>query len=177
MSILYPARAWQPDRSRVVALYHGCTSDDRKNIEKNGIQVNLCRADTDFGRGFYTTTLRRQARQWAWIRYYGPGVRRKGNQPVILRFVVEREALGRLDAIAFVRGDFNSLDFWSLVQHCRQSSSGNVRHHERSTGCSSSFGIGTILRAGPWQHSGNSALQCRARTSSAFTHRRRLMPS
>jgi hypothetical protein len=134
MPILYPARAWQPARSRFVSLYHGCTGDDRLNMEANGIQVSGCRVDTDFGRGFYMTTLRRQARQWAWIRYYSPGVRRSGNQPVILRFLVEREVLGKCCSLQFVRGDFNSLDFWSLVQHCRSSTTSSIRHHERSTG-------------------------------------------
>src|SRR5207253_3837631 len=30
------------------------------------------RVDRDFGRGFYTTTLEKQARHWAWLRFYDP---------------------------------------------------------------------------------------------------------
>jgi hypothetical protein len=132
--ILNPAPPWQPDRSDYIVLWHGCTALDKNKIEK-GIDLAYCRVDTDFGRGFYTTTLERQARQWAWMRFYdwqdkNPGA--TGNQPVVLRFKVRRygvtprlsgldDGLDKLLSLHFVLGDYGNEDFWSLVQHCRQS--------------------------------------------------------
>jgi len=120
-------------------LWHGCTAFDKTAIETNGINLAYCAVDTDFGRGFYTTTLERQARHWAWDRYFKwqkdhPGD--SGNQPVVLRFRVRRyslptpkndldRSLAELESLAFVLGDYNYEDFWSLVQHCRQSIPGD----------------------------------------------------
>jgi len=91
MPLLNPAPPWKPPRSDRVVLWHGCTAFDKDAIEKNGIDLKYCAVDTDFERGFYTTTLERQARQWAWNRFYRwqkdhPTV--GGNQPVVLRFCV-----------------------------------------------------------------------------------------
>jgi hypothetical protein len=104
-------------------------------MERHGIDISRCAVNTDFGRGFYTTTLEPQARHWAWDRYYkwqkdNPGI--SGNQPAILRFRVRRysltnptsdldHGLSELASLVFVRGDYANEDFWSLVQHCRQS--------------------------------------------------------
>ena len=43
-------------------LYHGSTKSVRKPASSRG------RANTDFGRGFYTTTSREQAEKWALIK-------------------------------------------------------------------------------------------------------------
>src|ERR1017187_2627394 len=135
MPILYPAPDWKPDRSDYVILWQGCTVFDKNALESSGIDLAYCAVNTDFGRGFYTTTLERQARHWAWDRYYkwqkdNPGI--TGNQPVVLQFRVRRYSLATptndlerglsdLESLAFVRGDYDNEDFWSLVQHCRQS--------------------------------------------------------
>jgi hypothetical protein len=145
--ILNPAPPWQPDRSECVILWHGCTALDKNNIEAKGIDLSRCRVNTDFGRGCYTTTLERQARQWAWARFYEwqsepRNARKTGNQPVVLRFRVRRYALNkrpaalddgldRLLSLHFVLGDYGNEDFWSLVQHCRQSTPAAVRDHRR----------------------------------------------
>ena len=122
MPILHPAPAWTSPRDRYVTLWHGCTTQDQKAIAKNGVDPLLGRVDTDFGRGFYTTTIKRQARMWAWARFYDPKFKRStGNQPVVLRFRVDRHELAKLTCISFVCGDFHHQEFWSLVQHCRQS--------------------------------------------------------
>jgi hypothetical protein len=94
-AILSPAPLWQPARSEYVILWHGCTLLEKKGIEQTGIRLLNCRVNTDFGRGFYTTTVERQARQWAWSRYYEwlaqpANARKTGNQPVVLRFRVRR---------------------------------------------------------------------------------------
>lgn len=121
-SLLDPAPPWEPDRCEHVILWHGCTARDRDRIEGTGIDLAQCRVDTDFGRGFYTTTIRRQAEQWAWDRLrQGRPAWRRGNQAVVLRFRVSRARLGRLRSLQFVLGDFHNEDFWSLVQHCRRS--------------------------------------------------------
>lgn len=143
--ILNPAPTWQPPRSEYVILWHGCTAFDKNSIEKTGIDPTHGNVATDFGRGFYTTTLERQSRQWAWDRFYAwqkrnPGM--TGNQPVVLRFRVRRytrvkrktaldDGLDKLATLAFVLADYGYEDYWSLVQHCRQSTPAVVNDHKR----------------------------------------------
>ena len=124
-----------PARSDFLFLWHGCTVFDKNAIETSGIDLKYCAVNTDFGRGFCTTTLERQARHWAWDRFYKwqkDHPTTTGNQPVTLRFRVRRyslvnpandleQGLGSLESLAFVRGHYDNEDFWSLVQHCRQS--------------------------------------------------------
>jgi hypothetical protein len=110
--------------SRLAADSFGCftTYHDAAKIIAHGIDLNKCRVDTDFGRGFYTTTVKYQARQWAWARFYDPVVASiRPNQPVVLKFVVDRFQLADLYFISFVLGGPSKLNFWSLVQHCRRS--------------------------------------------------------
>jgi hypothetical protein len=150
--VAFKAPAWNPDHHEYTILWHGCTAFDKDNIEK-GIDLAHCAVDTDFGRGFYTTTLERQARQWAWDRYYDWQSRHPtitGNFPVVLRFRVRRftkpsstlvheKGLDELLSMSFVRGDYHNEEFWSLVQHCRMSVPAEpakgilevVNHHQR----------------------------------------------
>jgi len=139
-TILNPAPPWQPDRSEFIILWHGCTVFDKDEIEQYGIDLKKCRVNADFGRGFYTTTLERQARHWAWHRYYewqGNNPGKPGNRPVVLRFRVKRygrEGLDELSSLQFVLGDYDNEDFWSLVQHCRQSTAQTINDHKRLPG-------------------------------------------
>jgi len=127
--LLNPAPAWRPSRSDEIVLWHGCTNTDFNSI-RNGINLAQCRVDADFGRGFYMTTIERQARHWAWIRFWSlPPAGRRRNYPVILEFRVDRVALGQLVSLAFVIGDYDSLDYWSLVQRCRQSTPYAPQNH------------------------------------------------
>jgi hypothetical protein len=147
--ILNPAPDWKPDRSEYVTLWHGCTAFDKAAIEMSGIDLKQCAVNTDFGRGFYTTTYEKQARHWAWRRYYDWRKRNpngSGNQPVTLRFRIRRFAvsknkiatfergLDKLVSLAFIIGDYDYEDYWSFVQHCRQSTQANVRNHRRRGG-------------------------------------------
>lgn len=146
--ILNPAPPWQPARSEYVILWHGCTALDKNAIESSGIDLSYCAVDTDFGRGFYTTTLERQARQWAWGRFYKWQMLHPtgtGNQPVVLRFRVRRytlpsvkgsldEGLDKLASLAFACADYHYEDYWSLVQHCRQSTKSAINNHRYPTG-------------------------------------------
>jgi hypothetical protein len=131
----FAAPSWQPDRSDYVILWHGCTVLEKNAIEAGGIDLSRCAVDADFGRGFYVTTLERQARQWAWERLYDwehDHPTATGNQPVVLRFRVRRysltprmsdldDGLDKLLSLHFVRGDYDNDDYWGLVQHCRRS--------------------------------------------------------
>lgn len=70
---------------------------------------------TDFGCGFYATTLLSQAREWA----IEIGLDR--NEPyAIVQLTLDRIALGSLLSLAFVRGETDAVDFWSFVTHCRK---------------------------------------------------------
>jgi hypothetical protein len=124
--LLHPAPNWQPPLSRYVVLWHGCTDSDRASIEQQGVNPAFGKIDTDFGRGFYTTSLRRQAEQWAWLRYFD---QKRASPPVVLWFRILRRSLARMDFLGFVRGDYRYDDYWSLVQHCRQSLPANARDH------------------------------------------------
>src|SRR5437870_456802 len=116
--LLNAAPLWQPPHSEYIVLWHGCTAWDKKSIEKNGIDLSYCRVDTDFGRGFYATTLKRQARHWAWDRFFDWQVknpRGTQNQPVVLRFRVPRygrHGLDKLASLAFVRGAYDDDNYW-----------------------------------------------------------------
>lgn len=133
-AIVDPAPSWQPERSRFVILWHGCTASDKDNIEANGIKLRYCRPDSDFGRGFYTTTVQRQAASWARLRQAQP---LSNEEAVILRFRVCRNELSKLASLHFVLGNYDCEDYWSFVQHCRQSMPpvrgrpAEIRHHDR----------------------------------------------
>jgi len=112
MAILRPAPPWEKPQSEFITLWHGCTSHEKNLIEQSGIDLNKSRINLDFGRGFYTTTIKRQARQWAWVRFYDPShSRRSANQPVVLRFQVSRHHLARQSSLHFVLGDYDSLGY------------------------------------------------------------------
>ncbi|MBV9039254.1 MAG: DUF3990 domain-containing protein, partial [Acidobacteriaceae bacterium] len=81
------------------------------------------RTHTDFGPGFYTTTILRQAHMWA-----AQLAATKGSvAAAVVQLIVPREELAKLDALAFVRGDFDADDFWSLVYHCRRGAADHGR--------------------------------------------------
>lgn len=137
----YKAPDWASSRSESVVLWHGTTSVAREGVERR-IDLTKCAADTDFGRGFYTTTLERQAKLWAWEQFakwkeqHPPGALMN---PVVMRFRVRRFAtskeprrpaergLDSLSSLHFVRGGFENEEFWSLVQHCRSSRAADAR--------------------------------------------------
>jgi len=124
-----PVIPWQPDRSRVLTLWHGCLQADADNIMNTGIDLNHSRIDLDFGRGFYTTTVRRQSVAWADRRWVDKG-RPKDNPPKLLRFRVPRADLARLENLSFVAAHFDAGDYWSFVAHCR-SASQTPRDHDK----------------------------------------------
>ena len=132
--LLDPAPDWdRPGDPRnyreYLELWHGCTSWDLSKINSDPtvlINPRAGQTDADFGQGFYTTSVKRQARYWAWRRYYEilPGASGPPAiplQPIVLRFRMPLVALAPLESLHFVLGHFDDERFWSLVQYCRQS--------------------------------------------------------
>ncbi len=103
-------------------LYHGTVETEVFSILR-GVEPSCGRLKTDFGAGFYTTTLLRQAQTWALrqVRW-----RRRGKSAVI-QFEVSRDELATLDCLWFFRGHFEAEDFWSFVFHCRTGGKAHLR--------------------------------------------------
>lgn len=114
MTSLPPFGLPPPWTNQNIVLYHGTVNRYTASIQA-GINVRAGSSTLDFGLGFYTTTLERQARYWAWQ----ASQRFAGTQPTVISFEVDREKLAPLHSLWFVRGDYDADDFWSFVFHCR----------------------------------------------------------
>lgn len=113
-----------------MVLWHGTVSAAANDIEANGINLGAGRPNLDFGRGFYTTTRRRQAEDWARTKWsFLSRDERAAAPPVLLRFQVPLDLLAPLDSLMFVRGDPRHDSFWSLICHCRSSTAALPRTH------------------------------------------------
>jgi len=110
--------------NEAIELFHGSIEAHRAAI-LGGVNVAAGRTSLDFGQGFYTTTLLTQAQSWAWMTSQGSKLKGAGANPIVLRFLVDRDALASLESAWFVRGAVDADDFWSLVTHCR---SGGADH-------------------------------------------------
>lgn len=105
-----------------LVLYHGTLRKHAQNIQQR-IDLSKCRPGTDFGRGFYTTTILRQAKGWAWKIYalLSDAERQLNeNEPVVIQFEVDREELAQLKNLGFVDPRYEAEDLWSLIFRCRQ---------------------------------------------------------
>ncbi len=121
--VAFPPSATPPSwTNQYLTLYHG-TLDIHVPAVLGGVNVVAGRTGTDFGPGFYTTTIDRQALSWAWQLTQ----RRRGALPAVIRFDVDRDALASFDGLWFVRGSFDADDFWSLVFTSRQGAAGHGR--------------------------------------------------
>lgn len=110
-----------------ITLYHGTLTAHVPSLSK-GINPLLGRSCTDFGIGFYTTTLLDQAKSWAWqaaCRAVAAGNPTATGS--VLVYTLNRERAAALDSLAFVRGDSDAEDFWSFVFHCRNGLPGHGR--------------------------------------------------
>jgi len=121
--VLYPPPAWT---NQDFVLYHGTIDSYATELVRGKILTSLGRTHTDFGPGFYTTSLPRQAHSWA----ARLAASIPGTQPAVVQLHLSRTDLARLESLAFVRGDFDAEDFWSLVQHCRTGATGHGRPAE-----------------------------------------------
>ncbi len=119
---------WKNDN---LYLFHGTLDIYAKSIRK-GVDVERGRDRRDFGRGFYTTTIKRQARAWAWQSALDYNDARSRSEPevapVVFSFQVDRNDLAGLQCLSFARADHNADDFWRFVQHCRAGAIGHARH-------------------------------------------------
>jgi hypothetical protein len=97
-------------------------------IQTLGVNPRKGRPRTDFGPGFYTTTVEGQAKSWAWVIAAANAVGGTlGSAGAVVRLEVDRDALAGLESIGFIRGDYDAEDFWSLVFHCRGGALGHAR--------------------------------------------------
>ena len=102
------APPWKPHHHQTTRLYHGCLRHQAtKMLPPAGRIVHTVgQPDSDFGRGFYTTTLKRQAEDWAYSMHTRESAlkrRRRDFDPVVIWIEVSRAALAKLDTLAFVR--------------------------------------------------------------------------
>jgi uncharacterized protein DUF3990 len=118
--IIYPPPPWT---NQDVVLYHGTVDSAAGAIVSGPIKTGLGRTHTDFGPGFYTTTLLRQAHTWA----AQIAATKPGTLPAVVQLQLSRNDLATLQGLAFVRGDFDADDFWSLVHHCRNGATDHAR--------------------------------------------------
>lgn len=99
-------------------VYHGCDDQSADSITTTGIDLAYCRDRTDFGRGFYTTTILHQARNWANERCRLKRKATPGIAATVLVFEPKRSTLAALHHMCFVTDHENS-DYWTFVAHCR----------------------------------------------------------
>jgi hypothetical protein len=108
--------AWNPWTNPEIVLFHGTLLKHAQDILSRGIDLSQGRSQTDFGRGFYTTTWRTQAEIWS----EELSDRNDGEPSAVIRITISREALSSLSSIVFIRGSMDAIDFWRFVQHCRR---------------------------------------------------------
>ena len=120
-----------------IHLFHGTLDLHVDGIQRQ-VDVARGKTGTDFGRDFYTTTIRRQARVWAWQIAEKYNAAREDQEsealPVVIRFRVSRDKLANLDTLVFLRGAPKAEDYWSFVHHCRSGFAGHERDCESLVG-------------------------------------------
>jgi hypothetical protein len=120
--LLYPAKDWVNQK---IVLYHGTIEDYAENMTTDLIDVRRGKPYRDFGPGFYTTTLYRQAEYWAYLLSESRRAAGVEAPAAVVEVALPRAELAGLRALGFIRGDFDAEDFWSFVSYCR---SGAVNH-------------------------------------------------
>lgn len=119
--------AWtNPD----LITYHGTDDSSAAAITASyphSINLQKCRPLADFGPGFYVTTNRKQAENWAnqrcrRLNARNPVVKRLAT---LLEFKIERWKLATLGDLVFVL-EGPTTDYWDLVKHCRTGTGSNA---------------------------------------------------
>jgi hypothetical protein len=107
-----------------LVLYHGTVDFHAVDIRNNGIDLGRSARRGDFSRGFYMTRIRSQAETFAVSQFRklalvpplpGRPPPRRPNAAALVEFKVNRNALGRLETLAFVQPTSDWRDF---VTHC-----------------------------------------------------------
>jgi len=110
-----------------LTVYHGTVAPFARSISATGINLARCRDKSDFGRGFYMTSIFQQAVSYANQRFsdmHDEFVRLQQNSQTpldpegaaVVEFSVSRDGLGRLDTLVFIQP---SADWLNFVRHCR----------------------------------------------------------
>lgn len=110
-------------------LFHGTTRSSAIAIVADGVRLRFAQPRTDSGRGFYATTNRAQAGEFA-AKY---GNRFGGEARALVEFTVDRDNLASLDSLTFVSGGKAAEDFWQLVEYCRAGGQGHARTGDATT--------------------------------------------
>jgi hypothetical protein len=103
-----------PWTNQALVVYHGTVLAHTASV-LDGIDLTRCDNDSDFGRGFYTTTNLKQARIFAKI-----SQKLNGGKAAVVSFRVDRDALAALDSLWFVRCTADAEDFWRIIESCRR---------------------------------------------------------
>lgn len=117
--------SWPQWTNPAIVLYHGTLASSATAIVGGGVDISRGNPNTDFGRGFYTTTLLSQAEEWAET----VGVS-EGKPHAIVMLTLDRLALRSLRTLGFVRGALDATDYWSFVAHCRGKHQNSPRTHQ-----------------------------------------------
>lgn len=107
--------AWD---DQAATFYHGTDSLSATSIRLYGIDTSNFRRKSDFGAGFYVTTVVHQAEQWANRRCR----KRAGTTAEVLKYELERSSIETLRHLAFVVDDN---DYYDFIAYCR---SGAANH-------------------------------------------------
>lgn len=119
-------------------LYHGTTDNAATAISKSSrpllhsINLDYCKPLSDFGRGFYLTTVLRQAESWADMKFKRHP-KSKAACSAVLKFEVDRDQLAPLLSLCFVTESTGpNSDYWDFVQHCRKEASTHLLQGNRN---------------------------------------------
>jgi hypothetical protein len=74
-------------------VFHGTTTEHQSSLEN--IKVDCGRKDLDFGQGFYTTSIKNQAIDWAKGKVWN------GHKPLVLTYKVDFDMIKSLNGIHF----------------------------------------------------------------------------
>lgn len=88
-------------------VYHGSTTEHIESLKQ--IKIDYGRKDLDFGQGFYTTSIRRQAEEWAKGKAYGK------HGPLLLTYKVNLDKIKSMNGMIFE----NASEEWTkfIFQH------------------------------------------------------------
>ncbi len=122
-----------PWNHQPLVVYHGTIDLYANTIMgdkwKHDVQIRQGSPLSDFGRGFYTTTVCQQAVTWAYqTSSRAQSLYGKVN-PAVLELTIDRNLLAGLRTLFFVRGHFDAEDYWSIVWHCRNPAQPQPRDH------------------------------------------------
>lgn len=119
-------------------LWHGTTEQRALGIKTSGIKLSECNPMSDFGRGFYLTSRKEQAEEWA-VGRASRTVSPK-DKGAVLRYGFCFDAAAHAAFLSFVVPSEQNL-FWPFVERNRLSCDETGRPHGRGPGEAGNFDI------------------------------------